>query len=165
MYPLASLAREPLPTEPPEPPPCPPGWHTGPPDFVGVGAQRCGSSWWFRAIRSQPQVEPSPLGKETHYFDCFWAQKPPPDLAEGYGALFPRPEGRITGEWTPRYMSDLSSIRLLRDAAPEARILAMLRDPVERYRSAVARFGRLFAEEGQTRYPVDYSEAVWRGAR
>jgi hypothetical protein len=60
------------------------------------------------------------------------------DFAARYARFFPRPEGSITGEWTPGYMCDPWTVPLLAEAAPEARYLIMLRDPVERYRSDVA---------------------------
>ena len=60
-----------MPIEDPE---IPPGQVTGPPDVVGIGAQRAGTTWWWRgAIRSHPgfvrDVKP---GKEIHFFDRFW---------------------------------------------------------------------------------------------
>ncbi len=125
-----------------EDPAVPDGQVTGPPDVVGIGAQRAGTTWWWRgAIRSHPgfarDVKP---GKELHFFDRFWdGREVPADLAEQYARQFPRPEGKLTGEWTPRYMHDFWTLPLLHRAAPEARILVMLRDPVERYRSGVAR--------------------------
>jgi hypothetical protein len=121
-------------------PECPAGWTTGPPDFVGVGAQRAGTSGWYAgAIRSHPGVVEAPdRGKETHFFDRYWTEEPPPDFAERYARLFPRPAGSITGEWTPRYMHDPWTLRLLAEAAPEARVLILLRDPLERYRSGIA---------------------------
>jgi hypothetical protein len=61
-----------------------------------------------------------------------------PDFAARYARFFPRPEGSITGEWTPGYMCDPWAVPLLAEAAPEARYLIMLRDPVERYRSSIA---------------------------
>lgn len=126
----------------PEFPDCPPGQRTGPPDVVGVGAQRGGSTWWWRgAIRSHPgfvrEVKP---GKELHFFDRFWdGREIPADLPEQYARHFPRPEGAITGEWTPRYMHDFWALPLLRRCAPEAKVLVMLRDPLDRYRSGIAR--------------------------
>ncbi len=123
-----------------EAPDCPPGWRTGPPDFVGVGAQRAGTSWWHASLAAHPdvvRVEGQP--KELHYFDRFWPGEAPTDRVERYHAFFPRPAGAITGEWTPRYMYDFWSLELLREAAPEARILVLLRDPVERYRSGLGR--------------------------
>jgi len=151
--------------QPLEAPECPPGWRTGPPDFVGVGGQRCGTSWWYRGtIRSHPQVvRIAKPGKELHYFDRFWGGEPPLDFVERYHALFPRPEGAITGEWTPRYMVDFWSMRLLHDAAPGARLLIMLRDPIERLRSGIQR-ERMLADEAGVPFELAHlSEAVYRG--
>jgi Sulfotransferase family len=146
-----------------EAPECPEDWRTGPPDFVGIGAQRCGTSWWYAAaIRSHPQVQGSALGKEVHFFDRFWRGEAPPDLAARYARLFPRPPDKLTGEWTPGYMADFWTPALLRAAAPDARLLVMLRDPVERYRSALAFVGRR-AAEGEGLRPASLREATWRG--
>ena len=147
-----------------EAPECPPGWQTGPPDFVGVGGQRCGTSWWYRGtLRSHPQmVRLAKPGKELHYFDRFWEGEPPADFAERYHRLFPRPEGSITGEWTPRYMLDFWALPLLKQAAPEAKILVMLRDPVERFRSGVEYERTQVAENGQIWELSRLSEAVYR---
>jgi hypothetical protein len=129
--------------------PAPPGWRTGPPDFVGVGAQRAGSGWWYRlTVESHPKVVRIEE-KEVHFFDRFWDGDVPADLAQRYHRFFPRPEGAITGEWTPRYMFDHWSMRLLREAAPEARILVILRDPVERFRSGSAMRRRFRVSRGQ----------------
>jgi SAM-dependent methyltransferase len=147
-----------------EPPPCPDGWKTGPPDFVGIGAQRSGTSWWYDAVlRRHPRVQSSLAGKELHYFDWYVGGEVDPDFVERYHALFPRPDGVITGEWTPRYMADLWSMRLLREAAKDARLLVILRDPVERFRSAAARERWLAGGLMRTRLAVT-SDAVWRGS-
>ncbi len=146
-------------------PECPPGWRTGPPDFVGVGAQRCGTSWWYRGtMRSHPGVvRVAKPGKELHYFDRFWDAEPPDDFIERYHALFPRPHGAITGEWTPRYMVDFWTMRLLQRAAPDARLLIMLRDPIERLRSGIQR-ERMLADEAGKPFELSHvSEAVYRG--
>lgn len=148
-----------------EVPECPPGWRTGPPDFVGVGAQRCGTSWWYRGtMRSHPGVvRVAKPGKELHYFDRFWDGEPSDDFVERYHALFPRPEGAITGEWTPRYMVDFWTMQLLKRAAPDARLLIMLRDPIERLRSGIQR-ERMLADEAGKPFELSHmSEAVYRG--
>ena len=121
-------------------PACPEGWSTGPPDFVGVGAQRSGTSWWYRGIEEHPGVAVvEGQAKELHYFNRFWQEAPPAGFADEYASLFPRPEGALAGEWTPRYMLDFWTPPLLREAAPAAKLLVILRDPVERYRSGVER--------------------------
>jgi hypothetical protein len=148
------------------PPSAPGDWRTGPPDFVGIGAQRSGSSWWYRfAIASHPGVAEENRGvvKERHYFDRFWDGDVPADFVERYHSFFPRPAGAISGEWTPRYMYDHWAVRLLREAAPEARLLVILRDPVERYRSAVAGGPRRMAM-GRVRVLEEIAGAVSRGA-
>ena len=35
---------------------CPDGWKVGPPHYVGVGAQKAGTSWWNRLIEAHPDV-------------------------------------------------------------------------------------------------------------
>jgi len=111
---------------------------TGPPDFIGVGTQRSGTTWWFQTLLGHPQIRP-PRGrrKELHFFDRFCASElRDADIAE-YHELFPRGPGQIAGEWTPRYMHDFWTPRLLARAAPDAKLLMMFRDPVERFRSGV----------------------------
>jgi hypothetical protein len=105
-----------------------------------VGAQRSGTSWWYRGLEEHPGVATvEGQAKELHYFNRFWRGEPPPDFADTYASLFPRPEGALAGEWTPRYMLDFWTPRLLREAAPRAKLLVLLRDPVERFRSGVER--------------------------
>jgi hypothetical protein len=111
-----------------------------------VGAQRCGTTWWWRLLYDHPSIHLG-AGKELHFFDGLFAR----DFTDGdvarYHALFARPAGTLTGEWSPRYMHSFWTPRLLRRAAPDARILVMLRDPLERYRSGLshelARVGRV----------------------
>lgn len=120
-------------------------WLVGPPDFVGVGAQKCGTSWWFEVICAHPQIwRPPRAPKELQYFGRFWRAQFTDESIERYHRLFPRPPGRLGGEWTARYMYDVWTPRLLARAAPDARLLVLLRDPIERYRSAlVAKDARL----------------------
>jgi Sulfotransferase domain len=136
----------------PEPPQCPDGWRTGPPDFVGVGAQRCGTTWWHRLISVHPDVcfKRGVHRKEVHFFDTLGDRNQLSDeQIERYGRHFPRPPGdQIVGEWTPEYMDLPQGPRQLAQAAPEARVLVLLRDPVDRYASGFARASRIAAEQG-----------------
>jgi hypothetical protein len=138
---------------PPPVPAVPAGWRTGPPDFVGVGAQRSGTTWWWSVIASHPDVALAGSGdpahrlralnrrKELHFFDGHGDVTAIDPAA--YHRHFPRPPGALAGEWTPRYMYDFWTPALLRQAAPDARILVMLRDPVERFASGVAHGSRM----------------------
>jgi hypothetical protein len=52
------------------PPARPRGWVLGPPDFVGVGTQKSGTSWWYWLVCDHPQVTVG-FGKELHFFDPY----------------------------------------------------------------------------------------------
>lgn len=122
----------------PLPPRCPPGFVTGPPDFVGVGAQKAGTTWWFRLIAAHPDVHQDEHQRpELHFFDRYHTTWPGRADIERYHRLFPRPLGALAGEKTPEYMSDPWVPRMLHEAAPDTRLIVLLRDPIERYRSAL----------------------------
>jgi hypothetical protein len=140
--------------------PRPEGWTVGPPDFVGVGVQKAGTSWWFEAICQHPKVQwVGDRPKELHFFDRFWRVPFSHEDASAYHELFPRPAGRLIGEWTPRYMADYWTPRLLAAAAPDARLLVMLRDPVERYISGLTHV----ISRGAPLDPIIAADAFGRG--
>jgi Sulfotransferase domain len=123
----------------PDVPPCPEGWRTGPPDFVIFGAQKSGTTWWFRLIEQHPDVvQPPKQRPELHYFDRLWGTWPDEELIASYHRYFPRPEGRLIGEKTPEYLSCAWAAPMVALAAPDARAIVLLRDPVERYVSGLS---------------------------
>lgn len=144
--------------EPVAVPACPHGWSTAPPDFVGVGVQRSGTSRWFALIAAHPSVATPNLMKELHFFDRFHSGGAGTKELAQYERYFPRPAGSIAGEWTPLYSSAPWVVPLLAAAAPRARILILLRDPVERLRSGLALASAVAARRGAplSRYaPLD----------
>jgi hypothetical protein len=145
-----------------DPPECPDGWVTGPPEFVGVGAQRCGTSWWFAQIAAHPRVffEPPVHVKEVHFLEYTrHFRRLPEHYADLYAQHFPRPPGAgVIGEWTPRYMFDPWAVGQLRQLAPGSRVLLLLRDPVARYASGYARELRLARQRGVSQLPEDVIE-------
>ena len=83
------------------------GFVVAPPDFVGVGAQRSGTSWWHGLIEAHSRVHPLGMGaKELHYFDERWRVGIDDGAVRRYHQLFARPPGFAGGEWTPRYMHE-----------------------------------------------------------
>jgi hypothetical protein len=125
------------------PPRVPEELQTGPPDFVGIGAQKSGTTWWHSLLAKHPRVfqpdymkslvSPASLAKERHFFDRFFVDEFLDSHVADYHAWFPRPEGTIACEWTPRYLVDHWVPALMKRAAPQTKLLVMLRDPVERY--------------------------------
>ena len=128
---------------PPVPPPAPVGMPTGSPDFVGIGVAKSGTTWWFSLLVSHPEIHVE-YEKELNYFNHHFLRRLDAGKctladAEAYRAWFPRPEGTITGEWTPNYAFAGRLPAVLQAAAPGAKLIVMLRDPVERYRSDLSR--------------------------
>jgi hypothetical protein len=109
---------------------------------VIIGAQRCGTTWTYSQLAAHPSVRPA-WRKEVHFFDQ------PRNFARGlswYRAHFPRVgPGRLTGEATPRYLYAPAAARRLVSVLPDARLIALLRNPVDRayshYQFAV-KYGR-----------------------
>jgi len=116
----------------------PGGTRTGPPDFIGVGTQRSGTTWWFMTLLEHPAIRaPRHGNKELHYLTRYAGRKMTDTDVERYHDKFPRAPGELVGEWTPRYMHDFWTPRLIRRAAPDAKLLVLFRDPIERFRSGV----------------------------
>jgi hypothetical protein len=148
---------------PPRPPVCPAGWRIGPPDFVGVGAQRGGTTRWFDLIASHPEVAQPNTAKELHYFDRFFTGDWTAADAAAYHRYFPRPRDGKVGEWTPLYMSAPWIPRLLAAAAPQTRLLVSLRDPIERYLSGLEHNAAIARERGIALSRLAPLDATMRG--
>ncbi len=125
--------------------PCPPGLVAGAPDFVGIGVQKAGTSWWFDQVTSHPQIYHHPgYDKERHFLAKRGTSGAPypSTLAMEYASWFPRPPGTLSGEWTPAYVFYYWVAELLRQVAPEAKILVLVRDPIDRYSSGLVHASR-----------------------
>jgi hypothetical protein len=134
----------------PPPPDHPPEWRIGPPDFVIIGAQKSGTTWWQGLIESHlGVVRPGGGRRELHYFDHFWDRWPTDDQLERYHRYFPRPGGSLVGEKTPGYLYQPWVAPMLARAAPDARLIVIMRDPVERYVSGLGLLQRSGAMKGQ----------------
>jgi hypothetical protein len=108
----------------------------GPPHFIGVGALGSGHGWWHSLLLAHPEIEP-PLGRRRglQFFTRFCAVEMSDRDVADYHRLFPRRPGTISGEWSGRYMADAWTPPLLKRAAPDAKLLVMVSDPIERYRA------------------------------
>ena len=129
-----------------KPTPPVPGAVPAAPDYIGIGAMKSGTTWWAALLAAHPSVLPSGE-KEVHFFDRFFGMEFTDDDRDEYYALFARPPGTFSGEWTPRYMLDFWTPALLRRAVPDAKLLVMLRDPIERYASGLTHDVKRFRRE------------------
>jgi hypothetical protein len=132
------------------PPDAPPDWQVGPPDFVIIGSQKSGTTWWQGLIESHLEVHrPHRQRRELHFFDHFWDRWPTPGQLETYELHFPRPSGSIVGEKTPGYLYQPWVAPMLKQVAPEAKLIVLMRDPVERYISNLGLLVRAGVLKGQ----------------
>ena len=106
----------------------------GGPAWLGIGAQRSGTTWFTDLLTQHPQVGLGTNGKKEQHLLHKVADGVLP--AEDYLSLFPS-DGVRRGEWTPQYLRHASVPAAAARLVPEAPVLALLRDPVERFRSAM----------------------------
>jgi hypothetical protein len=105
------------------------------PDFVIIGAPKCGTTFLYHLLTKHPHVEPAAF-KETHYFDRLFEKG-----TEWYRGCFFPPRWKdgqrtITGEATPSYLAHPRVAGRMAEVIPRARLIAMLRNPVDRTYSA-----------------------------
>jgi Sulfotransferase domain len=99
------------------------------PDFLGIGAQKAGTTWLHENLKVHPQAFVPPRWKEVHFFDQ-------PDFSgdwESYSRLFADARGKIKGELTPAYgILPPERIRLVRDRLPRLKLIFLMRNPIDR---------------------------------
>ncbi len=78
-----------------------------------------------------------PRRKELHLLERMREDPIREEQKDWYYRQFPRLPGHIAGEWTPRYMALPPIPDVIREVAPQAKLLTILREPVERYRSGL----------------------------
>jgi hypothetical protein len=112
------------------------------PSFILVGAQRAGTTSLFRALMSHPLVFSANFYKGVNYFDVnytrdfSWYQAHFPTTAYLRSRTLAHPGQPVTFEASGYYLFHPCAAERMARHVPEVRILAMLRDPVERAYSA-----------------------------
>lgn len=123
------------------------------PDFLIIGTQRGGTSSLYKYLSSHPSVIPS-LRKETEYFAGRYALG-----LDWYRANFPRIDRnsqatRLTFEATPDYMLHPLAASRAHELIPDAKLIALIREPVQRALSHHRHMTRLGFEQ------LDFEDAV-----
>ncbi len=120
----------------------------GRPSFIGVGVQKCASTWIHRVLEDHPQVSVS-QPKELDFFSYHfhfgfqWYEK-------HFDIL------KISGENSPSYFCDFRVPERVISYSPDVKIVICLRDPVERIISHHAHEVRL----GHVDSGVSYTDAL-----
>ncbi len=108
------------------------------PSFMMIGASRCGTTSLFAALAAHPQVFRPTVNKGVNYFDLNYYRGP-----DWYRGHFPiarlalqRAPGAVSFEASGYYLFHPFALGRVAADMPSMKLVAMLRDPVERAYSA-----------------------------
>lgn len=122
------------------------------PDFLGIGAQRCGTTWLYENLRSHPEIF-MPETKEINFFSTING-----NFDKGlkwYESFFREaPPTCRRGEITPEYLLDTMAAQRIFDCLGPIKIIAILRNPLHR---AYSSYGKGLREED---WNVSFEEFV-----
>ena len=97
------------------------------PDFLGIGTQKGGTTS-LHALMSQDERIGMPKSKELHYFD-----QEEPDNIQAYAKEFEEVSDKeLIGEITPYYIFHPKAAQRIKQTIPNVKIIALLRNPVDR---------------------------------
>lgn len=104
-------------------------------DFIGLGAQKSGTSWAYACLYEHPEIC-API-KEIHFFSR-------PRFENGkewYEKHFEKCGKKVTGEFSTSYLYSKEAPLRIKELYPEAKLIAILRNPVDRaisqYRNSI----------------------------
>lgn len=119
------------------------------PDFLIVGAQKAGTTALYAYLRWHPRIT-GPSWKEVSFFDRHYGRG-----VAWYRGHFPaRRSGRLIGEASPGYLFHPLAPQRAKATVPAARLIALLRDPVDR---ALSHYHH---EVALGREPLSFEEAL-----
>jgi hypothetical protein len=107
------------------------------PDFIIIGAQKCGTTSLYNYLIEHPWVAPSAV-KEVHFFDLAfargvtWYRRQFPSLLKKCYARTVLRQDLVTGEASPYYIFHPHAPRRIRMTLPNVKLIVLLRNPVDR---------------------------------
>lgn len=126
-------------------------WRTLP-DFLVIGVMKGGTTSMFQYLAAHPQVRP-PFRKEIKFFDIHYTKG-----LNWYRAHFPlqfkMEDGAVTGEATPYYIFHPLAAQRVAKVLPGAKLIVMLRNPVDRAYSHYSHMRRVGRE------PLSFEDAL-----
>ena len=118
------------------------------PDFLILGAQKAGTTALYAYLRWHPQIT-GPSFKEVSFFDRHYARG-----ERWYRAHLPALRRGIVGEASPSYLFHPLAPERVRTMLPDVRLIALLRNPVDRA------FSHYQHEVALGREPLSFENAI-----
>ena len=116
----------------------------GEPDFILIGPPKAGTSSLDAVFRQHPDLYMSPIKEPKHFLSL----SPPPkrggpgdaqafgnyvwNVRDYHSLFFGAPEHLLRGESTPYYLSSATAHANMAKRVPDAKLIALLRDPARR---------------------------------
>ncbi len=100
------------------------------PDFLIIGAMKAGTTSLYEYLLRHPQFV-EPLVKEIRYF-AWEADKPLDWYWAHFAAMSQIQPGQVTGEASPGYIFHPLAPERVASVLPDAKLIALLRDPISR---------------------------------
>jgi hypothetical protein len=124
-------------------------------DFVGIGAQKAGTTWLFENLSRHPGIR-FPGGKEVHFWDVHFANG-----IDWYKNLFSSNLAKVlSGEITPAYaILATNVIRQFKNIFPDVRIIFVIRNPLRRAWSSALmalRRAEMIFDEASDQWFIDH---------
>ncbi|MEH7381665.1 sulfotransferase domain-containing protein [Bacillus sp. JJ1533] len=126
------------------------------PDFLIIGAQKCGTTSLYNYLIKHPNVVPAKK-KEVHFFD-YQFEKGIAWYRKHFPLVFENNPNLITGEASPYYIFHPHAPQRISEMMPRVKIIVMLRNPVDRAYSHFQHEIRLGAET------LSFEEAIEKEA-
>jgi Sulfotransferase domain len=98
------------------------------PDFIVAGVRKCGTTWLHQCLSEHPGIFMPGATKELYYFDKYWGR------GAGWYARYYRdasPQSKC-GDASPTYFASPTAPERIKEILPDAKLVFMFRDPVER---------------------------------
>lgn len=95
--------------------------------FIGIGAQKCASTWLYQALSSHPAIGTSEVKELDFFSHCYGFGF---EWYESFNAGFA--DRKLVGEVSPSYFHDLEAPARAMAYNPQMKVIVSLRDPIER---------------------------------
>jgi hypothetical protein len=127
-----------------------------PPDFVIIGAPKCGTTSLHATLQRHPEMFLSSI-KEPHYFAFDYPKRREVESLQDYDALFSKAnENQLRGESSACYLSSVEAVPAILERRPDAKFIALVRNPVDLFVSWHNELLKSFDED------VESPERAWR---
>lgn len=112
------------------------------PSFIGIGAEKCGSTWLHELLKQHPKIYMPLRRKELDFFNLNYSKG-----LEWYESFFPNPQDASVydaiGEISPRYLNFPECASRIATVKSIRKLIVILRNPLNRAYSHYGHIVRL----------------------